>query len=296
MMNPAQQFLARTLNADGGWGYQAGGQSFTEPTALCAMALATARSDSPTPNGTGWLLESQRSDGGWGALRTDSESGWHTSVAVWALGVVGRARGGADVERAGARGTDWLLAHRSRSLPLPNPATRLQGRLTGWGWTADTFGWVIPTGLALLALNAGAASADTKVAVAEAVSLLNDRRCSAGGWNWGNPFLFGSALPPYATETGVATLGLLASGLDAGSPDVSGALDWLAANVDAATGVAATAWAVLALGCGGRDTSSLKARLRSAQTADGGWRASPHATALAMLALADAGRLLVRSR
>jgi hypothetical protein len=285
MSHAADGFLAQTKNADGGWGYQSGGASFTEPTSLCVIALSAPETRTLAEAGITWLLQTQRHDGGWGALHADSDSGWHTSTAVWALGVARRAGFGGDLDAAIGRGAAWLLGNRSRALPLPNPATKLQGRLAGWPWTAGTFGWVIPTGLALLALRFAGTRSGSDVAVSEAISLLRDRRCSGGGWNWGNPVLFGSNLPPYATETAVGAVGLLAAGVDPAAPEVSTALDWLAANLDAATGVSATAWSLLALRAGGRAASSVTARLRSTRDGDGGWRGSPHATALAMLAL-----------
>jgi hypothetical protein len=288
-MDPAIRFLASAQNHDGGWGYQVGGASFTEPTALGLIAMARDESGPAAGSAVAWLLTSQHKDGGWGALPADTESGWHTSAAVWGLTAARKAKVSGDVEGAVRRGTAWLLTNRSRSLPLPNPATNLQGNLSGWSWTPGTFGWVIPTGLALVALEQAGAGGEADQARAHAVHLLDDRRCAAGGWNWGNPILFGTELPPYATETALAVLGLLAAGGDATSVEVKGGLDWLAANLDADTGVAATAWALLALQAGGRQATGALDRLRSLQAADGGWRTSPYATALAYLALNGGG-------
>lgn len=283
-MDQALQFLTAAQNPDGGWGYQAGGASFTEPTALGLMAAADGGAAAAAQAATGWLLAGQHRDGGWGALRADSESGWHSAVAAWGLSEARKAGVVAgDLDSALARATGWLLANRSRSLPLPNPATKLQGSLAGWSWTPGTFGWVIPTGLALLALADAGGEADQ--ARAQASGLLDDRRCTAGGWNWGNPVLFGAELPPYATETALAILGLLAAGREANSLEVRQGLDWLAANLDPDTGVSATAWALLALRAGGRQLPAAAGRLRDLQAADGGWRSSPHATALSYLAL-----------
>jgi hypothetical protein len=291
-MDQALQYLARAQNPDGGWGYQLPGDSFTEPTALGLIAVLGSDSGAAA-SAASWLLKTQRHDGGWGAMRGDSESGWQTSVAVWALSL-GSARDSAGLDAAVTRGASWLVSNRSRSLALPNPATRLEGKLTGWPWTTGTFGWVIPTGLALVALKASGDSRARGDVLAEAVALLADRRCQDGGWNWGNPLLFGTALPPYATETSIAVLGLLAAGKSAATPEVGAALDWLAVNLDPDTGVTATAWGLLTLRAAGRGSSGAlaEARLRSAQQPDGSWRNSPHATALATLALADTIRAL----
>jgi hypothetical protein len=282
-MDEALAYLAHTQNKDGGWGYQQGGASFTEPTALGLVATAGSAASAASA-AVAWLLAGQHDDGGWGALRADPDSGWHTAVAVFGLALARNAKDSGDIEIAISRGVDWLLANRSRTLPLPNPATKLHGGLAGWAWTPGTFGWVIPTGLGLLALNAASPVAGDEP-IAQALTLLDDRRCSSGGWNWGNPVLFGSQLPPYATETAVAVLGLLAGGRDASNDSVKGGLDWLAANLDAKTGVTATAWSILALRAGGRDASGPMSSLRDLQAADGNWRSSPYATALGYLAL-----------
>jgi hypothetical protein len=235
------------------------------------------------------LLQTQRRDGGWGAFSKDDQSGWQTAFAVWGLSGARVLRPGAEVDSAVQRGSAWLLANRSRSLGLPNPATRLQGKLTGWSWTPGTFGWVVPTALALVALRAADDPRADGTVTSEAISLLRDRACQDGGWNWGNPILFGSDLPSNATETSIALLGLLAAGETPASPESAAGLDWLARNLDADTGVVATAWALSALQLAGRrsDGAAAAARLQAAQSADGGWRASPHATALAAMALGD---------
>jgi squalene cyclase len=288
-MDQAQQFLARAQNPDGGWGYQLPGDSFTEPTSLGLIAVLGAGSDAIADAATAWLLRTQRRDGGWGAFGKDDQSGWQTAFAVWALSGARAVTGRGDLDVAINRGGGWLISNRSRSLGLPNPATRLQGRLTGWSWTPGTFGWVIPTALALVALRAADDERATTTVTTEAISLLKDRGCQDGGWNWGNPVLFGTFLPSYATETSIAVLGLLAAGEAPSAAEAGAGLDWLAKNLDADNGVAATAWALIALGLAGRaaDGAAAEARLRAAQTADGGWRSSPHATALAVIALGD---------
>ena len=282
-MEQALEFLAGAQNHDGSWGYQTGGAGFTEPTAIGLMAMVGSHA-AATRAAVGWLLKGQHADGGWGAFGSDAESGWQSSVAVWGLSAAQKAGAPGGLAAAVGRGTGWLLANRSRSLPLPNPATRLEGSLAGWPWTPGTFGWVIPTGLALLALKEAGAGSAAEQAASQAAGLLDDRRCAGGGWNWGNPVLFGTHLPPYATETALGVLGLLAAGRHQGSTEVREGLDWLEGNLDPDTGVTATAWGVLALRAGGRATGDAVERLRRLQAPDGSWRGSPHATALAHLA------------
>src|SRR5262249_30851776 len=66
--------------------------------------------------------------------------------------------------------------------------------LRGWGWTPRTASWVEPTSFALLALSAGGAKLAPSNAAARrelAVGLLYDRMCPGGGWNCGNPRVYG---------------------------------------------------------------------------------------------------------
>jgi hypothetical protein len=44
--------------------------------------------------------------------------------------------------------------------------------------------------------------------VREAESLLIDRACAQGGWNYGNPAVLGQALEPYVPTTAIALLAL----------------------------------------------------------------------------------------
>jgi hypothetical protein len=64
----------------------------------------------------------------------------------------------------------------------------------GWGWTPQTSSWVEPTAFALMALR-GASPQDLPGNAAErrasAIALLYDRMCPGGGWNCGNPRVYG---------------------------------------------------------------------------------------------------------
>src|SRR5438067_230407 len=113
-MDQALRYLARAQNPDGGWGYQLPGQSFTEPSALALMAVLGSEEGAVADATISWLLHLQRRDGGWGAMRGDSESGWQTSVAVWALSAARASGAHRDLGSAIERGSGWLLDNRSR--------------------------------------------------------------------------------------------------------------------------------------------------------------------------------------
>jgi hypothetical protein len=64
----------------------------------------------------------------------------------------------------------------------------------GWGWTPKTSSWVEPTAFALMALRDAPAGQLPKNASTRrdmAVALLYDRMCPGGGWNCGNPRVYG---------------------------------------------------------------------------------------------------------
>jgi hypothetical protein len=87
----------------------------------------------------------------------------------------------------------------------------------GWGWTPRTASWVEPTAFALMALS----EADPRLLPANAsqrrelaIELLYDRMCPAGGWNCGNPRVYGIAGDPLVLPTCWALLALRRSAPD----------------------------------------------------------------------------------
>jgi len=101
-------------------------------------------------------------------------------------------------------GLKWLCDDLPRdSSPWMRIVQRLRGdsrinsqndSYRGWGWTPRTASWVEPTAFALMALRDAASQqlpADAKQRRDPAVALLYDRMCPGGGWNCGNPRVYG---------------------------------------------------------------------------------------------------------
>jgi hypothetical protein len=61
----------------------------------------------------------------------------------------------------------------------------------GWGWTPKTSSWVEPTAFALTALSDARLPENAALRCELAVALLYDRMCPSGGWNCGNPSVYG---------------------------------------------------------------------------------------------------------
>jgi hypothetical protein len=212
------QKLLDLQNADGGWSYNHGGGSWTEPSCYALLALAAngmASSDAAR-RGTRWLGQLQRADGGWPPRQAVPESTWVTALALLLPTdlIQGEAR---------AHASEWLLAQTGRESGLirrirmrllgatPDPAQAFDG----WPWYPGAAAWVTPTALSLLALGKlGRQAGDIRVRdrIAEGQRFLLARRCRDGGWNHGSTKALGYDSDSYPETTGVALLGLHGSG------------------------------------------------------------------------------------
>lgn len=292
--------LASVQNVDGGWGYKAGGMDYVEPTAASLIAFVVH--DEAAPEGAWrWLRRGQRPDGAWSVdaggadpLGASPRGGpsWMTAWAVWALALGGEDRHAVD------KGVQWLLqapvfrvtddatAEAMRRLLDLDPAA------SGWPWQPGEASWVMPTALAIIALNVAGQGGATRVA--DGVAYLRDRVCAAGGWNFGNPVMIGRALPPQLPETGVALLALRACGASPNDPVVTKALSYMAAAARISTGAQERAWAALGQCAWGASADGAELARTALQDPESAFGASVLALALSVAALAPTERLLGR--
>ncbi|MCX7839623.1 MAG: terpene cyclase/mutase family protein [Anaerolineae bacterium] len=280
-MSNAIEFLLRAQNPDGGWGYRVGGMSYVEPTAAVLRVLtdSTARA-----RGRDFLLALQRADGGWGIAARDTESGWMTAWAVYALADFSEARD------AVARGVQWLLTTEGQRLTDPSARQtiqtlfRIDSALTGWPWQRGDAAWVHPTSLALLALVA--AGVRDHARVREGIAYLFDRACPDGGWNVGNPWMLDKKIPATIQDTAMVLLALRALGVASGEWRVASAIQYLRRALDQARTSAELAWGIWAMRAWRLEIRDLEirdwaARLNALQHADGSWEGNPFITAIA---------------
>jgi Squalene-hopene cyclase C-terminal domain len=253
-------FLRNAQNADGGWGFHPESQSSVEPTCWAILALQ-ALNTSPLSGeildrGFQFLRAAQLTNGSWAASPEVTTGCWATSLACWVLATDARAN------EAVAAGLKWLCNDWPRD---SSPWRRLLGRFSakrkisaqndsyrGWGWTPRTSSWVEPTSFALILLAKFPKEAlpkDTEQRRDLARRMLYDRMCPGGGWNCGNPMVYGVAGEPLIVPTVWA---LLALRDEPNRPEFAMSLDWLEKNIENARGAGSLALARICLEVCGR--------------------------------------------
>jgi hypothetical protein len=247
--------LREKQNDDGGWGYHGESQSRVEPTcwALCALsATQDSTHDSlALSRARRFLLASQEKEGFWTASPEMKTGNWVTSLACAVLSH------DLETERAALAGLAWLC----QDYPLdsspwmrflrrfrPNVNTSVHDdSYRGWGWTPRTSSWVEPTAFALLAMQEFQAKQLPFVASQRrelAVALLYDRMCPGGGWNCGNPRVYGVDGEPLVLPTSWA---LIALRMSPEHQSKSLSLAWLEAEVPKIQSPASLAVAAMCL-------------------------------------------------
>jgi hypothetical protein len=173
-------------------------------------------------------------------------------------------QGGA--QNAVERGQRWLLNEwpaesalwwRVRQALFSSHETRQNSSLCGWSWTPGTASWVEPTAHALLFLRSLPAGMHTSGGAKRrqlAERMLYDRMCPGGGWNSGNPLVYGVAGVP---RVGPTVWALLALRDDAERAEIQMSLDWLQGAYEGIHGPASLALAHRCLAVYGRRVSPL---------------------------------------
>lgn len=252
-------FLQHAQNADGGWGFHSGSQSRVEPSCWALHALLNSAWPDKSQliaRGFQFLRGAQLKDGSWPSSPEETVGSWVTSLACWVLLV------DSDSSKAVTEGIRWFCEDWPRDstpwrrfLRSFSSQRKISGQndsLRGWGWTPRTSSWVEPTSFALLALQMSPNeflphSAARRQQLAE--DLLYDRMCPGGGWNCGNPLVYGVAGEPLVIPTAWALMALRKY------PDRREnrlSLEWLEKNVDEIHGPGSLALARICLESYGR--------------------------------------------
>jgi hypothetical protein len=197
--------LMASAGPGGGWPYYVDKSARIEPTCWALMALAASVSDPlewsrvAAPHYQ-WLASAQRRDG----LLTDAvDAPVNFTSNGLAACVLGRLAGAVDL----ARLLDAIVA--SKGVSVNESDGRQNNRLQGWPWMSDTFSWIEPTCMCVLALKqSGSNTAGAKARIDEAHELIANRMCESGGWNYGNASVVGQDLRPYVPTTALALIAL----------------------------------------------------------------------------------------
>jgi hypothetical protein len=259
-----REFLITHQNPDGGWGYHRASPSAVEATGWALTAFISSQ-QAPVPaqlcaRARDWLLQAQRSDGSWPPFPGLPQGCWATSIASLALNLQGGA------QTAVERGLHWLLNEwpaegtlwrRLRHKLFPSRVVGQDNSLRGWNWTPGTASWVEPTAHALLFLRSLPPQMLPPQAAKRrqlAERMLFDRMCPGGGWNSGNPLVYGVAGMPRIGPTAWALLAL--SG-HAERPEIQMSLHWLEGAYRTIHGPASLALAQRCLTAYGRRVSQV---------------------------------------
>lgn len=262
-------FLLRAQNPDGGWGYHPEARSSVEPSASAMLALREEAGAGPEPvaRGIQWLHQAQLAEGAW-PTEEGQPGCWVTALACLAL-----------IERQKApdagilKGLQWLVNSwpaegnfwwrlRQRRAAKSQIVVRQDHSLRGWGWMPKTASWVEPTAYALVLLSNipgkfYPAGASKRRQLGE--RMLYDRVCPGGGWNAGNPMVYGVAGEPRVSPTAWALLALRDY---PDRPENRASLDWLEQNYEHISGPGSLALAHLCLKAYGRPAEGLETKIR----------------------------------
>ena len=234
---------------NGGFPYHKGERAQPDATAWAIIALSAYAFDSECcDRGRAYLISQQTNDGRISISPTHPEASWPTPLAILAW------QGSPPSHEAQSRAADYLIGLTGQH--FPNPDTSITGHDTailGWPWIVDTHSWVIPTGLAIMALQQMGWATHNRVV--EGQHMLIDRQLPHGGWNYGNTFVFGKELHPLPESTGVA-LQVLADTTP--KPEVEQSLDYLLHELSHLRTPLSLSWALMGLGAWGLKPANTK--------------------------------------
>lgn len=293
MIEAAINLLVSAQNSDGGWGWTKGKSSTTECSSLALLALVSLNDDQQAitiRRGLNWLARRQNLDGSWSLSDALRGGSWATAMAMLAMDLWPEYE--PQVIRAGKwvleqQGTKpGFLANLLLTLSLKKNPVVLNGDLIGWPWMAGTFSWVEPTSYFLIALKRirrrlVGTNVDERIKQGE--SMIYDRMCDGGGWNYGNSIVYGEKLWPYPDITAIALIALQ-DRHDAVENRVSFAA--LQNALKAMTSGLALSWSVICYDIYGHDSKNLR------QLLDGGFETTGflgETKSLALYVLALAG-------
>ncbi len=229
--------LKQRLLPDGGFSERPGSGYRTDATAWAILALAESSGDDAIERSRSRLAASQLTDGRVGISVEHPHAFWTTPLAALAW------HGSASYMEHQRRAVRFLLKTSGRHWQkIPDSPVSDDPSLLGWPWIEDTFSWVQPTALAVLALKLAGES--THARVREALKMMMNRQLPHGGWNYGNTIVCGQELYPQPESTGMA-LAALSGEIE--KKDIRQSLRYLQAEAGRCRTPLSLGWALLGL-------------------------------------------------
>jgi len=272
--------LIVTAHPNGGWGYSPGTAPCAEPTSLACLVLSSRETEADIERrGLALLSRLTHPDGSVSvALNIDAPC-WTTGLAVLAW-FLSRNKAALRYRPQIEKARDWLLHARGKTIE-PNPTVYGHDTtLTGWSWVENTHAWVEPTAYAILALRAVGQGDHPRVQ--EGIQMVLDRAIPGGGWNYGNPRVYGNTLRPFPGPTGIALTAL------AGQPSnsrIEEGIAYLSHELRRVRAPMSLAWGLIGLTAWGRRPDEAAVWLE--ECAKRALLSSPNAMYDALLLLAD---------
>lgn len=233
------EFLKSLQLPNGGFPYHVGEEAQPDATAWAIIAMSACEfARESVARGRAYLVSQQAPDGGVSISPTHPEASWPTPLAILAW------QGSSDFEQAQELAVHFLLNFSGHH--IPKPTGRYRGHdpsILGWPWVSDTHSWVLPTALAMIALQKVRLSTHSRVT--EGQQMLLNRQLKHGGWNYGNTMVFGKELHPLPECTGIALQAL--AGMTP-TTEIERSLSYLLQELSCLRTPISLGWTILGLG------------------------------------------------
>jgi hypothetical protein len=269
--------LAAAQATDGGWPYLVGQQSATEPTAMAVLALTAQAAVYRPADATAFLAARQRTDGLFTTSTLCEEAHAVSAAAGLALLREGQSA-------AGTSAAEALLIEPVHSIPnyLTAAIYGYDTQTRGWPWLPGDFSLTEPTAMSLIFLKQAGYSQNPRVR--EAANMLRARAIASGGWNYGEPRVWGGELFPAVAPTAMAVTALA----DEQDNTTAAAVEWLLGQQPQLTSLFSLSWAAIALNLLGLLDDSWTTQVIAQWQSAAPERRGPLETALCLLALSPA--------
>lgn len=225
----------------GGFSYHQHEDTRLDSTAWAIIALsAFGRDEEACEEGRNYLQKYQDTEGRLSIGPDHPRASWPTPLAILAWATSDHYQKEKDLA------IQFLIDFSGHHFPKDaNAITGHDPSIKGWPWIAGTHSWIIPTGLAIIALQS---TGVTHQRVIEGQHMILDRQLAQGGWNYGNTTVFGKELLPLPECTGVALQAL------SGTTDttlIEKSIDYLIKELPNLRTPISLGWALLGLGAWG---------------------------------------------